>query len=117
MFYNKNIYNILSVIIVALALYCYDPFALYFQNDDFIHIPLSAAGKLLQQNTFRPVCDLSIMTDYWIWGKTAWGYHLTNLKLHTISCFLFFNFLKLLLKKYTTIQDSNPICWLSTVLF
>src|SRR6266496_660089 len=86
MFYNKNIYNILSVIIVALALYCYDPFTLYFQNDDFIHIPLSEQGVLLQRNTFRPVCDISIMLNYWLWGKNAWGYHFINLLLHIVAC-------------------------------
>lgn len=57
------------------------------------------------------------MIDYKIWGKTAWGYHLTNLLLHIITCIIFFNFFKLLLKKYTAPVNSNFICWLSTVLF
>lgn len=114
---QKKILYISSFIAILLALYCYNPFVLYFQSDDFIHIPLSAEGKLLQQNSFRPVCDISIMIDYRIWGKTAWGYHLTNLLLHIITCIIFFNFFKLVLKKYTTLANSNLICWLSTVLF
>src|SRR5437867_625127 len=99
MFHTNKIYILLSVVIVAVALYCYNPFALYFQNDDFIHIPLSANGVLLQHNTFRPVCDISIMLDYWLWGKTASGYHLTNLVLHIIACVVLFYFLKLVFKK------------------
>lgn len=114
---QKKIIYISSFIAVLLALYCYNPFVLYFQSDDFIHIPLSAQGKLLQQNTFRPVCDISVMLDYSLRGKTAWGYHLTNLVLHIISCVTFFFFIRLILKRYAGLRDSNFISWLSTVLF
>ena len=87
---QRKIILICSAVVVAIAFYCYNPFALYFQNDDFIHIPLSANGELLQRNTFRPVCDLSIMLDYYLWGKNAYGYHLTNLILHIICTILVF---------------------------
>jgi hypothetical protein len=103
--------------IVLAALYCYNPFALYFQNDDFIHIPLSAQVVLLQRNTFRPVCDISIMIDYLLWGKNAWGYHLSNLLLHIFTCVIFFFFLRFILKKYFELKQTAFICWLSTVLF
>lgn len=66
----------------------YNPFLLYFQNDDFIHIPLSAQGQLFQHNSFRPVCDLSVMIDYNIWGKNAYGYHITNIILHAANSLL-----------------------------
>src|SRR5690349_18530552 len=100
MSYNRKTYILLSLIVAALALYCYNPFKLYFQTDDFIHIPLSEQGVLLQRNTFRPVCDISIMLDYFLWGKNAWGYHLTNLLLHAFACLVFFFFLRFVLKKY-----------------
>lgn len=114
---QKKIIYISSLIAILLAFYCYDPFALFFQADDFIHIPLSAAGKFLQQNSFRPICDLNILIDYNLWGKNAWGYHLSNLLLHVIACMLLFIFLKLLFKKYTIIENNNFICLLSTTLF
>ena len=114
---QKRIIYTSSLIAILLAFYCYNPFVLFFLSDDFIHIPLSAEGKFLQQNSFRPVCDLSVMLDYSLWGKQAWGYHLTNLFLHIIACILFFSFFKLLFKKYTTIENSNFICWLGTALF
>src|SRR6476620_2129187 len=117
MFYDKKIYILISIIVVALAFYCYNPFVLYFQNDDFIHIPLSQQGVLLQRNTFRPVCDISVMLDYWLWGKNAWGYHLTNLLLHILACIVFFFFLKLILKKYFGLQQTIFICSSTSVLF
>jgi hypothetical protein len=117
MFYNKKIYIPLSLIIVVLALYCYNPFSLYFQNDDFIHIPLSQQGVLLQRNTFRPVCDISIIVDYWLWRKNASGYHLTNLLLHIFTCIIFFFFLRFILKKYFGLQRTTFLCWLTSVLF
>jgi hypothetical protein len=114
---KRKIIYISSLVAVLLAFYCYDPFSLFFQADDIIHIPLSAAGKFLQQNSFRPICDLSIMIDYHIWGKNAWGYHISNLLLHVMACILLFLCLKLLFKKYTVIENSNFSCWLSTTLF
>src|SRR3954469_25951850 len=117
MFYNKKIFILLFLVIVGLALYCYNPFALYFENDDFIHIPLSQHGVLLQRNTFRPVCDISIILDYWLWGKNAWGYHFTNLLLHTVACVTLFLFLRFILKKYFGLPQTVLICWLSCGLF
>lgn len=114
---KKKIIYTLSFITILLVLYCYNPFPLYFQNDDFIHIPLSAQGKLLQQNTFRPICDLSIMLDYTIWGKNAWGYHLNNLLLHIIACIIFYYLLLQLLTLYKTGTENKLISWLATVLF
>src|SRR5215470_6071039 len=104
MFYGKKIDVLFFTLLVMAAFCCYNPFLLYFQNDDFVHIPLSAQGVLLQHNTFRPVCDLSVMMDYGIWGKRAWGYHLTNLMLHVIACIILFYFSKLMLKKYFNLQ-------------
>ena len=115
--YQNKLVLICTLIIAAFALYCYNPFVLYFQNDDFVHIPLSAEGVLLQHNTFRPVCDLSIMLDYFLWGKTAWGYHLTNLLLHIMCSILLFFFLKLILRKYFHLAQTTWVCWLSSLLF
>ncbi len=75
----------------ALALWvfvCYNPFALWFQNDDFSHLLLSKQGVFFQKNSFRPICDLSVMADYFVWGKYAAGYHITNLFLHVICTVL-----------------------------
>ncbi len=45
---------------------------------------------------FRPVITISYMIDYAIWGENSYGFHLTNLLLHTIcSIFVFWIFLAL----------------------
>src|SRR3954447_18209427 len=111
--YSKKIYSLVYIIIILAAFYCYNPFALYFQNDDFIHIPLSERGVLLQRNAFRPVCDISIIIDYWLWGKNARGYHFTNLLLHTVACVTLFLFLRFILKTYFGLPRTVLICWLS----
>lgn len=102
---QRKILFVCSAIIAAIVLYYYNPFELYFQNDDFIHIPLSANGELLQHNTFRPICDLSIMLDYYLWGKNAYGYHLTNLILHIICTILVFLLSRDLFNKYAHAKD------------
>ncbi len=115
---QKKITILLSVIVIAIALYCYNPFALYFQNDDFIHIPLTAQGVLLQHNTFRPVCDLSVMLDYRFYGTDAYGYHLTNLLLHILACVILFFLTRVMLAKYfTSLNQKNFYSFLSALLF
>jgi len=117
MLLQKRIIILCSILSTLLAFYCYNPFALYFQSDDFVHIPLSAQGFLIQRNTFRPICDLSIMLDYSLWGKNAWGYHLTNLLLHVVCCIILFFLVKLILKKYFQQSQTNYTCWLISSLF
>jgi len=100
MLHKKNIYFLFASIIVLAAFYLYDPFALYFQSDDFIHIKWSSEGIIFQDNAFRPVCDLSVMLDYFLFGKNAWAYHLTNLVLHSITSVLVGVLCTIVLKKY-----------------
>ncbi len=116
MFIQKKYLILFTVIFIAAAFYCYNPFTLYFQNDDFIHIPLSRDGVLLQRNSFRPICDLSIMLDYYLWGKNAYGYHLTNLLLHIICTILVFSFTKSLCKKYK-LAANYPFAFITSFIF
>lgn len=85
MLHKKNIYFLFAFIILLAAFYLYNPFAFYFQSDDFVHILWSREGIIFQDNSFRPVCDISIMLDYFLFGKNAWGYHCTNLILHIFA--------------------------------
>ena len=106
-----------SVLSIAFALYLFNPFQLYFLNDDFIHIPLSKAGVLFQRNSFRPIGDLSIRMDYLFWGKQAWGYHLTNLLLHLINTVFVFLLSKALFKKFTDGGQINLKSWMVSIIF
>ena len=108
---------LLTAVIALLVTWCFNPFALYFQNDDFIHIPLSAHRQLMQRNSFRPVCDFSIMLDYWLWHKQAWGYHLTNLLLHIINSLVVFKVSVSVLHKYQLVNNPVSTAWCIAVLF
>ena len=105
------------LLIVLAGLYCFNPFALWFQNDDLVHISLSAKQVFLQRNTFRPVCDLSIMLDYLLWGKEAYGYHITNLLLHSCASVLAGILLHRLLKTYFPGQQAFVPALLCGTLF
>jgi len=39
---------------------------------------------------YRPVRNLTHMIEYQVYGLSTWGYHLTNLVLHALACFLLF---------------------------
>lgn len=85
---RQTAFYICAAALIMWVLVCYNPFALWFQNDDFSHILLSKHGVFFQKNSFRPICDLSVMVDYFVWGKYAPGYHITNLFLHVICTVL-----------------------------
>jgi len=115
---RQNHFTYLILITAALiALFLYNPWLLYFQNDDLVHIPLSRDGVLLQHNTFRPICDISIMIDYRLWNRNAWGYHLTNLVLHATNSILVFVASKKIFKKYKLRGDINLKATAIAVLF
>ena len=94
------------------------PGNLFFLNDDFLHLYLTSQGKWLQQNSFRPVCDLSIWIDYQIWGLNAVGFHLTNVVLHLACTFLVYKLSILLLHKYhqSAIASANAML-ISSIFF
>ena len=112
--------TIIYFILIAAAitgLVLYNPYLLYFQNDDLVHIPLSRDGVLLQHNSFRPLCDLSMILDYHLWGKNAWGYHITNLILHFVNSVFVFILSKKILKKYSSNNHSTATAFFVAVIF
>lgn len=66
-------------------------------TDDYIHKPahfaevlsLSVMRKDILDNN-RPVMLLSLMLDSLLWGRNPFGYHLTNLLLHTLCSIMAF---------------------------
>jgi hypothetical protein len=76
------------------------PGRLFFLNDDFIHLSLTAKGRWLQQHSFRPLCDLSMWIDYRLWKLNAAGFHTTNVLLHLANSFLVYKFSRKFLVKY-----------------
>src|SRR4051812_32046687 len=48
---------------------------------------------------YRPVQNWSYMLDYWIWRGNPYGYHCTNILIHSLSGFLLFLLLRQLLPR------------------
>jgi len=48
--------------------------------------------------TYRPVVTLSYFVDYSLWGLKPYGYHLTNVLIHSVNAVLVFLFVLLLIK-------------------
>src|SRR6266404_1772735 len=46
---------------------------------------------------YRPVQNWSYMPDYWIWRGSPFGYHCTNVIIHSLSGFLLYLLLRRLL--------------------
>lgn len=83
----KNKLWLVCILLLALInIYWFWPGNLYFLNDDLLHIPLTDRGYLFQTNSVRPLHELLVRLDLLLWGKNAYGYHITALLLHLIVC-------------------------------
>lgn len=69
-----------------------------WQNAITVFTPayLDVSAKHVDLN--RPVMTWSLITDYSVWGTNPFGYHLTNILLHTINTLLIYSLGALLLK-------------------
>ncbi len=79
---------------VITAVIIFNPFNLYFLNDDFIYVPQSKSGNYLYGTAFRPVSNITLLFDFLLYHKQAWGYHITNLFIHLIATFSVFQLAK-----------------------
>jgi len=88
----KNKIGLVCIFLLAAINVCWFwPGNLYFLNDDLLHIPLTDQGHLFQTNSVRPLHELLVRLDLLLWGKNAFGYHLTALLLHFIVCIQLYN--------------------------
>ena len=116
---KKNKRLLLIVILVAFLFFLFvaNPFNYYFLNDDFEHIPLAASGHFIFGIFLRPVGDISLWIDNYIWKKNAAGYHFTNLLIHILNTLLVYFFARLFFYKYTNGQNAFIKSFLCAVLF
>ena len=101
---NKKIRLILFALITVLPLLIYlNSLGNTFVYDDYLTVTnnyfirewryLSAFFNqkyfvVSNELTYRPIVTLSYFVDYAIWQLRPWGYHLTNLIIHTINVYL-----------------------------
>ncbi|MDQ1272417.1 MAG: hypothetical protein QG591_1047, partial [Planctomycetota bacterium] len=71
-------------------------------SKDFFH--------LSHELSYRPVVTLSYFADYAIWRLNPFGYHLTNVVLHTINSVLIYSLILLLIRV-------RSVAFLSAVIF
>ncbi|MEO8582881.1 MAG: hypothetical protein ABI415_03735 [Flavitalea sp.] len=88
---NKRSLWYLGVILAIILFFVIaNPIGMYFLNDDFIHIPLATSGNFLHSNLLRPIADVTLWIDGQVWGKNAFGFHVTNICVHLINSLLVF---------------------------
>ena len=56
---------------------------------------------------YRPLQNWSYMFDYWLWRGDPYGYHLTNILLHSLSGIFLFELLRQLLPGLSAIPDNR----------
>lgn len=115
---KKVLILILSIFAVANLL-LYWPGNLYFLNDDFVHIPLTDDGVLFQQRSVRPIHELLVRFDLWLWHKQAFGFHITALLLHAIVCMQLYYLTKAVVLKYFSANNvtAQKTALLTVILF
>ncbi|MGD9652316.1 MAG: tetratricopeptide repeat protein [Candidatus Dadabacteria bacterium] len=65
---------------------------------------------------YRPLFTLSFVTDYRMWGLSPFGYHLTNILLHS-ACTLALYFMVLVLGREFRLKSPDAVAFLSSLLF
>lgn len=107
----------ISVVALVTGFVLLWPGDLFFLSHDFNILLQLQQSKWMQQNTFRPVTDITFWFDHLIWNKNAFGYHLTNGLLHIFATLLVYRFTRRLLQKYTVADERNHTALLSAALF
>ena len=59
---------------------------------------------------YRPIISLSYMIDYTLWGLKPWGFHLSNIIFHTISCILVYLI-------FNSLFNNRPVSIITSLLF
>ena len=116
---SKKVLILLLSIFAVANLLLYWPGNLYFLNDDFVHIPLTDDGVLFQQRSVRPIHELLVRFDLWLWHKQAFGFHITALLLHAIVCMQLYFLTVAISIKYCSANHSTAIkaALLTVILF
>ncbi len=78
---------------------------------DLLRSPIDAGFISLGYAYYRPTTGLSFGIDHAIWGLNPFGYHLTNLLLHTLIAFFVF------LTTRIITGGRNTAAWISSVIF
>lgn len=87
---KKYLIDPLFLVVISIAVFS-GSLQIYFVSENISHIETAFNdfwSLVYTNNYFRPVYVLSLYFDHVIWGANHFGYHLTNLLLHTANVLL-----------------------------
>lgn len=114
---TKKVSIFIGIVALIAGLVIMQPGNLFFLNDDFIHLGLTAKTQWLQHNFMRPVCDASMYMDYHLYGFNSVGFHITNILLHAACTVLVFVLSKKIIKKYLPLQTVHVAILIASLFF
>jgi len=103
---NDFVFDDESVIIGNASIQNLSSIPKFFTADEGFH---KVIGRY-----YRPIVSSTYALDYYIWGLDPYGFHLTNVIIHIISCLLLFKIFRVLFWRY---KYRNLISLLSTLIF
>lgn len=103
---NEFVFDDESVIVNNESIRSLNKLPAFFTAEDGFH---KVIGRY-----YRPVVSSSYALDYSIWGLNPFGFHLTNLIIHIISCILLFKILTLLFLRF---KHRNLFSLFATLIF
>lgn len=116
---KAKLYSIFFLILIILICYGNTLFNGFVYDDRFVILnsPLITSFQNLPnlffhsyflktvELSYRPIVTLSYFIDYFFWGKTAFGYHLTNLLIHILNSIILFLILRDLMNSFIEEKD------------
>ncbi len=100
-----------------LMIFIVRPWELYFLNDDFIHIPMDIRYLFERGGFMRPVPNVFLELDKWLYGKNALGFFSTTLLMHSICVFCVYAFCRKLITQYLNESGLHMLPLFAAVLF
>ncbi|MCW5822277.1 MAG: hypothetical protein KIT34_05705 [Cyanobacteria bacterium TGS_CYA1] len=116
------VYLVCIILALLVGFVYYPALDAYFTADDFWHLPFlyqaislgrtellwqNFSGPWIGKTTFylfyRPITELTLALDYALYGKNAFGYHLTSILFHYANCVLVY----LVSLKYLMLNDKD----------
>lgn len=113
---NNSHFVLAAILAIFTTLGFGNTLAVYFHCDDLLHLPYlyrifhgepglllaNFYGPWINERSlyifYRPITEISLALDYWLYESNAWGYHLSNLLLHAFNGFLVWLLFRALLK-------------------
>lgn len=103
---NEFVFDDESVIQNNQSITSLDNIPRFFTAEDGFH---KVIGRY-----YRPVVSSSYAIDYFFWGLNPYGFHLTNIIIHILSCLLLFKILAVLFWRY---KYRNVFALFSSLIF